>query len=166
MKANISDITRFNGLTLDLEFEEVLKNGAELAEGFIIDKPVSFKGVLTNVNGILQLTGHLSFEYKVCCFRCLKDIEDNMVVRISESYVNDREKAEELDAYTYGGNLLELDKAMEDNVVLNLPLKTLCNQDCKGLCRICGADLNEKQCECIEDSSHPQMEKLKGYLNN
>jgi uncharacterized protein len=166
MKADISEITRFNGSTLDLEFNEVPANGENLAEGFIVEKPVSFKGLLTNVNGMLHLTGRMDFEYKVPCFRCLKDVEDHIEVRINENFVNSKDKDEELDAYVYTGNFLELDKAIEDNIILNLPMKKLCSQDCKGLCRICGADLNEKQCGCVEDSINPQMEKLRDYLNN
>ncbi|NTV90874.1 MAG: DUF177 domain-containing protein [Clostridiales bacterium] len=166
MKADISGITRYNGLTIELDFNETLFNGNEPAEGIKIEKPVRFKGMLTNVNGMLQLTGKLNFEYKIGCFRCLKDLEEDMEVKIGESYVNGKQQAEELDAYTYAGNLLDLDKAIEDNIVLNLPMRKLCRHDCKGLCRICGADLNEMQCGCTDGSTNPQMDKLRDYLKN
>jgi len=166
MKVDISEISKFNGAELVLEYNEVLENSDRLAEGFIIHKPISFKGVLTNVDGILLLKGKLAFDYVTGCFRCLKDVEEHVEIRISENYVNDGGQAEELDAYTYEGNLLDLDKAIEDNIILNLPMKKLCSQDCKGLCEKCGTNLNDKQCNCSEDSINPQMEKLRDYLKD
>jgi uncharacterized protein len=43
---------------------------------------------------------------------------------------------------------LDLDQLVEEDVNLAIPSKYLCNPDCKGLCSICGKNLNENQCDC------------------
>jgi Predicted metal-binding, possibly nucleic acid-binding protein len=166
MKVDISEITKANGASLDLNFDEILGNGGLLLEGCKINKPVSFSGSLTNMNGILELDGRLKTGYNVKCYRCLKDMDRQLDIKIRESIINSKADSNDPDAYTYNGNLLELDKILEDNMVLNLPMKHLCTQECKGLCKFCGADLNNEPCNCKEDSTNPQMESLRNFFNN
>ena len=165
MKVDISDITRVNGASLELSFFEDKIVDAQLMEGYKISEPVSFSGNLTNMNGILELDGRLKTGYKVTCYRCLGEIERQLEIKVFESIVNGKSDIDELDAYTYTGNFLELDKIIEDNIILNLPMKQVCTQECKGLCQKCGANLNEGPCNCQEDSVNPQMESLKNFFH-
>lgn len=167
MKVDISVLSKTDDFEeiLEIELEEVLSGNTELAEGYFIEKPVKFKGIIAKVDDTLQLSGILNVDYRVACFRCLKDIEGQLEIKIEESYTNSDELAEELDAYQYDGDILELDKAFKDNIILSLPTKKLCTQDCKGICPICGINLNESQCDCTVDSIHPQLEKLKDWFN-
>ncbi len=165
MKIDISDITRVNGASLELCFVEDKIFDAQLMEGYIMNKPVSFSGRLTNMNGILELDGRLKTGYKIKCYRCLGEIERQLDIKVFESIVNGKSDIDELDAYTYTGNFLELDKILEDNMILNLPMKQVCTQECKGLCQKCGANLNEGPCNCKEDSVNPQMESLKNFFD-
>ncbi len=165
MKVDISDITRVNGASLALSFLEDKIVGMQLMDGYKISKPISFNGNLTNMNGILELDGRLETGYKVRCFRCLGEIERQLAIEVFESIVNGKSEIDELDAYTYTGNFLELDKIIEDNIILNFPMRQVCTQDCKGLCQKCGANLNEGPCSCNEDSVNLQMESLKDFFD-
>ncbi len=165
MKVDISDITRVNGASLELNFQEALFT-EQLMDGFTINKPVSFAGTLVNMNGILKLDGRLKTGYKVTCYRCLKEIENQLDIKIAESIMNGKPDIDEPEAYSYEGNYLELDKIFEDNIILNLPMKQVCTQECKGLCQKCGANLNEGPCSCKEDSVNPQMESLRNFFDN
>lgn len=166
MKVDISNITKVNGASLELKFEEIPENDELLAEGCKINKPICFTGSLTNMNGILELDGRLKTGYKVNCYRCLKEIERPLEIVIFESIANDKSRTDDPDAYIYTGNFLELDKILVDNMILNLPMKHLCTQGCKGLCKYCGADLNSEICNCKEDNINPQMESLKNFFDN
>jgi uncharacterized protein len=164
MKVDLSNIIRVNGASLKVEFEEALAEGRVLVEGYILDGPVSFSGILTNMNGVLELDGQLKAGYKGICYRCIKEVYGQIDVKINENFVN-LQKTDETDAYTYEGKELELDKVLEDNVILNLPMKVVCTQGCKGLCQTCGANLNEESCDCRKDYTNPRMEVLNKFFN-
>lgn len=165
MKVDIADITRVNGASIKLEFVEAAPL-SEPVEGYIIDTPVSFNGTLTNINGMLQLDGRLATSYRTICYRCLKTIEGQLDIGIRESFVNGKQGADEIDAYMFEGKFLDTGKVFEDNIVLNLPMKQVCNEDCRGLCQNCGANLNEESCSCSKDSMNPQMEALNKFFEN
>jgi uncharacterized protein len=62
----------------------------------------------------------------------------------------------------YQGDSLALEDVLREQVLLSLPLKTLCKPDCKGLCPRCGADRNRQPCSCDMGPSDPCWEALAG----
>ena len=61
----------------------------------------------------------------------------------------------------YQGEGLLLEDALREQVLLALPLKVICREDCKGLCPHCGANLNDGQCSCADDVDDPRWTALK-----
>jgi len=59
-----------------------------------------------------------------------------------------------------------LDSILKDNIILNLPVKKVCDDNCKGLCPRCGVNLNEKTCDCKDENINPQLEVLKKFFDN
>jgi uncharacterized protein len=53
-----------------------------------------------------------------------------------------------------------LDDEVRQTLLLGLPLKTLCRDDCRGLCSSCGADLNKDECNCEQETIDPRWQKL------
>lgn len=49
------------------------------------------------------------------------------------------------------GNHLEIDKDIREEILLNFPMKVLCVEDCKGICKKCGANLNHEDCKCYQN---------------
>ena len=165
MKFNISNIIKNNGASLNIEFCEVL-TGFESVEGeYEFGSPVIFKGMVVNDSGNMKLNGHLCTEYTVVCYRCLKEITKEMCIEIKEDFIKKTDETDN-EAYTYDNNCIEIDKVLMDNIILGLPMKQICREECKGLCLKCGSDLNEKDCNCCEDVVSPRMEALKKYFNN
>jgi len=165
MIINVSDILRINGASLDIEFSEKIESLETNDNGLVFDSPVSFKGKLTNVKGMLRLSGHVALKYKVKCYRCLKDLERTMDFDLNERFVSG-DSSTDSDVYSYNGNYVDTDKAIKDNIILNLPMKHVCDVNCKGLCPKCGTNLNERECNCEEDYINPQMEALKNFFND
>lgn len=163
MRVNISNIAKTHGASLEIKFNEVVPGLEALDEGYIFDSPVNLEGRLANFGGMLKLKGVLNTLYTAKCFRCLKSMQCKIDVEINEDFI-ESEKAGVDEAYTYEGNFLELDKAVKDNIILNLPVRQLCTEDCKGLCPQCGCDLNENKCECKDENINPQMEVLKNFF--
>jgi uncharacterized protein len=69
--------------------------------------------------------------------------------------------------YALKGDTIELDKMLSDNFILNLPIRFLCKEQCKGLCQRCGKNLNEGGCDCagLPDEASPFYE-LKSFTDN
>ena len=165
MRVNISEITKVEGASMDLEFNQVISELEGTAEGFSFSKPVCFKGQLANTGGIIKLSGHLTVEYSTGCYRCLNEVNGKVDVDIRENFVNTSSKADD-ETYEYEGNYIELDGALKDNIILNLPMKQACSEECRGLCPKCGANLNEGECTCKDDYINPQMQVLENYFKN
>ena len=118
---------------------------------------------MTNTNGILQLNGRLKAVYSSECYRCLGAVKKDMDLKINENFINSGED-EQPDMYTFEGKMLDISKALKDNIILSLPMKQLCSYDCKGLCISCGANLNKTQCNCNNKDTDPRMEGLGKYF--
>ncbi len=103
------------------------------------------------------------------CDRCLEpvptriDFEINTVVD-TKKLAEDGEEREEKD-YIDGYNL-DVDRLVFDEILLSMPGKTLCKEDCKGLCLKCGSNLNIAECGCDRSVLDPRMSVFKDILNN
>lgn len=80
------------------------------------------------------------------CARCGEDFKEPFSFDFNERFV--RNPVDE-DEYSYTGNTIELDTMISDNILLNLPMWSVCSDDCKGKCPICGCNLNIVQCSCV-----------------
>jgi Predicted metal-binding, possibly nucleic acid-binding protein len=165
MKINVSEISRVDGASMNISFEEPILDVIEPQDGFTFEKPVSFNGKITNISRILKLDGILKFYYTANCSRCLKPITGEGEIHITEDFM-EGESNENIDVYSFQGYYIELDKALFDNIILSLPVKLLCSDDCKGICLMCGKDLNEGQCNCEHIEINPKLEVLKNFYNN
>jgi uncharacterized protein len=67
----------------------------------------------------------------------------------------------EVDVETYDGHTIDLSRALREQVLLALPPSPLCQEDCKGLCPVCGADRNERDCGHKPESTDPRWQALK-----
>jgi uncharacterized protein len=99
------------------------------------------------------------------CVRCLERIEDDVVARLQELYVYDDEAHdpdadEESDVSRLEGDLIDLEPALRDAVVLALPFQPLCEEDCPGLCIECGARLKDDPDHSHEAAIDPRWAGL------
>jgi len=119
----------------------------------------------------IRLKGRLDTSLEVACARCLEPVvhqverEFDLLYRPlgadagrDELSVTDAEA--EISYYQGEGLLLE--DVLREQVLLAVPLKTICREDCKGLCPHCGKNLNEARCSCANQVDDPRWEALKG----
>lgn len=103
------------------------------------------------------------------CDRCLKPVETAVDFHIEQAVDLDENSSEEeepeekdyIDGYS-----LDVDRLVFGEIMLSIPGKILCKDDCKGLCPVCGADLNAAECGCDRESLDPRMSVFKDILNN
>ncbi len=113
-----------------------------------IKEPVKVAGSVENKAGIVTLTANAHLKYEAPCDRCADIVETVYDFPIKHTLVAALESGEN-DAFLEVPNLrLNLDELVEEDVNLALPSKYLCNENCKGLCYMCGENLNKNQCDC------------------
>jgi uncharacterized protein len=146
MKIDIADAVRNTGEEVTAEYHGAMPGIEFLGERYDFPDGVHVTaGWRYDGEGVI-MTGHFMAESPVNCARCLETFAYNIGFDFAEYY---KEQPEE-GMYAYQGEMIDLTQMLEDNVVINLPTKLLCRQDCKGLCSRCGADLNAGSCSCLE----------------
>lgn len=123
-------------------------------------KPVTF--YIENVGDrTLVLSGEAEFTLMIPCDRCLEPVEvafQLSIERTLDMNLTDEERIANLDEQPYlQGYNLDVDQLVRDELLLNLPMKVLCDEDCKGICNRCGANLNHETCDCDRSSLDPRM---------
>lgn len=139
---------------------EYLGRQVEFESPITVRAEVSFDGEGFSVKGELETV--LRSE----CARCTKLFPEPVSVAFEERFVKAREN-EESEAYLYEGETLDFSELIRDNLLLNLPISSVCSENCKGLCPVCGCDLNTAQCSCVIEDEPPKgaLSKLEQLLN-
>lgn len=113
--------------------------------------------------------GTVETSEEAVCGRCLKPfrLEQSLPLDLAffkEKSPEDAEAAEEGTLF-FKGDEIDLGEAVKEQLLLNAPMRPLCSEDCKGLCPVCGADLNTEACGCKPKSGDPRMQALKDYFD-
>jgi uncharacterized protein len=114
----------------------------------------------------LFFRGSLQGSLESTCSRCLKDFrlpvrhEFNIVLSPKPAPSNaatEELRPEDLGLSYYSGEEIDLAPLVREQVLLALPTRPLCAENCRGLCSGCGADLNSEECRCSRDAEDPRM---------
>jgi uncharacterized protein len=120
----------------------------------------------------IEVTGSIRATVALPCARCLKECTVPIVSEFKEYFILPRYAPtdedielgrDDLDVSFLPAEGVELSDIVEEQMWLNIPMKPLCNTDCKGLCSICGADLNSGECGCDRSVSDPRFAALKDF---
>ncbi|MGL5634850.1 MAG: YceD family protein [Sarcina sp.] len=122
-------------------------------------KPITFNGVAKVVEDVITLEGNISTELELQCSRCLKNFSTTVNTSIDEKFSNNFKEDESI--VPIESDILDVSEIIANNVISTLPIKRLCDEQCKGLCQTCGADLNLHQCSCSDLDTDIRFEKLK-----
>lgn len=110
---------------------------------------------------VLELVGTGGITVSIPCDRCLEEVSVEIPIsfkRKLDMKLTDEERVNDLDENAYlTGMDLDVDQLVYFEVLMNWPLKVLCKEDCKGICRQCGKNLNEGPCDCVEEPKDPRM---------
>ncbi|MGQ0504096.1 MAG: YceD family protein [Myxococcaceae bacterium] len=142
---------------------------------------------LQRVSGGVLLHGSFAAEFLAPCNRCLAEVTVRMPVSFTLNLIP-RDKAdgkkegdvdddhgsvqagtfalEDADEELFDGKTIDLDPILREQVLLALPMQVVCDEDCKGLCPMCGQNRNEKQCGCAPKVVDPRLAALKDIKLN
>lgn len=158
--------------------EEALKDSA----GYTLVRSAPLKVDFRKVSGKVFVEGRFTAELEVPCKRCLKPVALSQPVAFSlrmESQVRDGRSEEgdddeggeragsfeldDADVELFDGKTIALDPIVREQLLLALPTAVLCQDQCRGLCTICGQDLNEQECGCERKAVDVRLAALKNF---
>lgn len=162
---NVDGVYSFDSKIINHDLNEVL-------EEFEIVSPIHYEGEIIRLKNSDTININIKYKYKTSCDRCLKDTINEAKTSLlgelrdytefnEEENKNNDDMMEDI-FYHDKGNFKLYDHIIME-VASSLPMKSLCNKDCKGLCPQCGIDLNEKSCDCADNVIDPRLEKLKEF---
>jgi uncharacterized protein len=177
MKLDLSEISQRDGMRVAVDVDQPCLEDAH----FACAEPVRGKLTFTNGGELLVIDGTVRTTVELPCDRCLEPARLPTEVTIEEAFplsevlhprLPDEEEAEfdntlatviHLDA---GKPILNLDELIRQQIVMQLPIQTLCDPECRGLCPQCGANLNQGACNCPEDHSTSPLAGLATLLRD
>ncbi|MFA9423312.1 MAG: DUF177 domain-containing protein [Sedimentibacter sp.] len=133
-----------------------------------LNKEISFSADIYKVEDNILLNGTIKYTFADQCARCLEDF-DNTVETKFEAIIVQRiiedEESDEIQLIITDGCVV-LDEIIKQMIYLSMPMKSLCKEDCKGICPTCGVNLNHEKCKCENNLTDPRFNKLKDLLKD
>ena len=164
-------------MTLDLR---ALFSGKEkeLPFGFLIDlseisvgaqtpfaTPVRVEGKVESIADTLCLSAEAFVKYFAECDRCGEPCEKEYSVKVGYVLVTELAGEEQDHILVVEDMTIDLDELLREEIILSIPSKHLCSENCKGLCVTCGKNLNEGECSCNKKQIDSRLEILKNLLD-
>lgn len=148
-----------------LELEKIITNQRELK----LAGPIKIEGHVFKTDDGTYLNADIIYEYSESCARCLKEFTKKIQTVLSgrlmeKSKSSIQEDDNEIIIY-YDGDNADIEEQIITAILLSLPMKSVCRDDCKGLCPNCGKDLNKGQCDCLIEDIDPRLASLKDLFD-
>lgn len=120
----------------------------------------------------LRVSGTCKLTIEAPCDRCLTpvavDFDLDFVREVETSKEQSAsEETDELDENNYiDGYHLDVDRLLYNEILVGWPMKILCSESCKGICNVCGQNLNEGTCDCEDTGIDPRMSVIRDVFKN
>lgn len=169
MKIKISDISETGLHIVTFRKPEWLINIPELVGGgdsTVLSSNLNFDLTVTKVLKEVSVRGKIWFSIESLCARCLTNLDliitPEVKLILSPGNVSDeKDDRENIQHEAYRGDEIDLGDYLREVIAMSLPIKVLCDEECRGLCASCGANLNTKECSCKEDWVDPRFDVLR-----
>ncbi|MEG2597286.1 MAG: DUF177 domain-containing protein [Oscillospiraceae bacterium] len=131
--------------------------------GYPFQTPIQVSGQIENKAGVVRFIFGVKFALQLTCDRCLKVFERTFAYSFEHILVKSLNTDND-EFVVCEDSTLDLMDLIRADLFLELPVKVLCQEDCKGLCGQCGKNLNFDSCECEKQSIDPRLEVLSQLL--
>jgi uncharacterized protein len=168
-------IIDLQAITEDAELSEVLEEGwwqpGDADDQILgLDVPLRVRAKVSRAADKFLVQGTIRGGIRIRCDRCLepfhRELESQFHVYLAVPREgSDQEEIELLDEDMevdfIRGDTIDLSDMVREQVYLSLPMRSICKESCRGLCPVCGANLNERSCGCRKTEGHPAFSKLR-----
>lgn len=165
MKIDVTELRKGVGKSERHEFELELEPTAVSGQEVKFSRPLRVMVSLLNTGPsiVAQVAFDTSVEF--ACARCLRPGTVEIRGRFEEEF-KPRQSGEERPGRSesvnyFDDNIIDLTESVTDNLYLSLPMRFICSEECKGLCPICGTNLNLRTCDCKGEAIDPRLAVLR-----
>ncbi|MDP2268694.1 MAG: DUF177 domain-containing protein [Deltaproteobacteria bacterium] len=144
---------------------------SEIGQADIALGEVDVTGSIKRYGESLSFLGHIETVLAATCGRCLE--EAKLPIQADFSYTllpatgtgtDEVElQTEDLEIVYYDAEIIDLNPMIAEQIILQIPMKVLCRESCRGLCPQCGTNLNMGGCDCRKDFIDPRWTVLKKF---
>ena len=125
-------------------------------------------GRASRKNDEVRVSGSLQTSVELRCDRCLGPVPTPVDVDFVANFVRPGDAVaeakelhdEDLEVSVYDGDSVDLDELVREQILLALPARQLCRDDCRGLCPACRKNLNTESCDCARHETDPRWAAL------
>ena len=167
MLINLSDVLTSEGMQISRELPLQMTCFESRMGSFPITgaAPVHLQ-VRNTGHGKAKLEGGVKLTFQAGCDRCLTEVPVELDLQFDRTVVLG---AEDEDADELGlteDRQLDVETFVHNEILVNWPAKILCREDCKGICPVCGQNLNERECGCDTFVPDPRMAVIQDIFKN
>jgi len=140
-------------------------------ERISLTEPATITGKVRLAGNEVFVNGHVNTRARVECDRCLQPVEAPVDADFALEYITGSEyelggsavelTEAEMSVSVFDGEAIDVDEIVNEQVVLAVPTRMLCREDCKGICPECGSDRNTGNCSCAIEDIDPRWAALK-----
>ena len=136
--------------------------------------PTSVSGKIRQAGTEVFIDGHVDSCAQVDCDRCLKPLQIPVSSDFGLEYITGGEYEDnrnleltegEMSVSVFNGETIDVDEIAKEQILLAVPSRLLCTENCKGFCPTCGADKNVGECGCEEKQIDPRWAALKNLVD-
>lgn len=127
--------------------------------------PLNIKGIIRNTGRFLELKAKISTDISVDCARCLAEVDIPIDLEVEAVLMTEDQRTwdDEYDSFVIEKDEIDMAELASSEILQFIPLQPLCSEECHGLCSGCGANLNEEECTC-EEQTDSRFDILKELL--
>jgi uncharacterized protein len=135
-----------------------------------LSEPPAISGRVLKANSKVKLEGRITARAQVECDRCLKLIDVPVDTDFPVEYVTTEEYVasdvaelaeEDMQLSVFDGEVIDIDELVNEQLLLAVPTRVVCEESCKGFCPVCGANRNAADCSCEVNDTDPRWAGLK-----
>jgi len=167
MRIEVSGLLKETGQSVPIEENVRLAPVVFQGEDIGFSEDVGVAGSVINAGEYLEISARVQGQASLRCGRCTESYREpfdfDMKLRFARSADLDH------DILGFSGEWIDLDPYLATEIVTRLPIQRLCKDDCKGLCPVCGLNLNKASCECTIESDEAAQNPfavLKGFVDD
>lgn len=164
MKINVSEIAEQIGHEKAFSFDAKPEDIGPLLDDCKMVGPIMVKGTATNTGTCFRIEGIINCTIAAICDRCLDNFQSKCDYSFAEEFTRDEEFAKTKEINCFDGDIIDIGDLVRDIIISAQPTKHLCSDECKGLCTVCGANLNKTECGCNRISVDPRLAALQDLL--
>ncbi|MCJ7509246.1 MAG: DUF177 domain-containing protein [candidate division Zixibacteria bacterium] len=164
------EISKLKQERVDFQFTESTEGLNLRADGVEFDSPLKVEVEVAPSGESFLAWAKIETSVKLECVRCLLiysyplQAEFNLLMEKQRPGLLLDAENEDTVVINPQDKFIDISDKVRQAIILSLPLKSLCSPDCKGLCHICGADLNTSPCNCTIEEYDSRWDKLKQTL--